>query len=309
MVDEHGERAAARQHDDVLGAVTTEDEASARVPVVDVGAHRPDLVGPPREQPDVDPAVVVAVDDHDVRVERAPGAGDARVGEPLERDAALRLDDGEDVGTDVGHDARRVGHRELVDPVLDEVDPADPVAPPGRDHLGAGRPGGLRPGAAHEPPAHLAQHRERGGVGAQQAERLQDLGAGVGAVPLLGDQGVDPGVRRQDRVPRGQRARHRARPLEQVLDVERPDPDRRHRGLPRAARDPRWVRGADRLHQEGGPRPVSRTPPRARSRSRSQDRTRRPARPVSPPPAGPPVAGRARRPVTRQRLRGAGADG
>ncbi len=118
VVDEHGERAAAGQRDDVLRAVAAEDESAARVPVVDVGAHGPDLVRSPGEQPDVDPAVVVAVDDHDVRVERAPGAGDARVGEALERDAALGLDDREDVRADVGHDARRVHHRELVDPVL-----------------------------------------------------------------------------------------------------------------------------------------------------------------------------------------------
>ncbi len=48
---------------------------------------------------------------------------------------------------------------------------------------------------------------------------------------------------------------------------------------------------------------------RARGRRAARPARARPARPVSPPPAGQTVTGRARRPVSRQRLRGAGADG
>jgi len=69
---------------------------------------------------DVDPTVVVTVDDHDARVERlAARAEHAGVGEVLERGPALGFDDGDDVGIHVAGHPGGVGHREFVDALFD----------------------------------------------------------------------------------------------------------------------------------------------------------------------------------------------
>lgn len=51
----------------------------------------------------------------------------------MERDALLGLDYAKDVGVDVAYDARRVLHRQLIERLCLEVDPADPVAAVGDD--------------------------------------------------------------------------------------------------------------------------------------------------------------------------------
>ena len=127
VVHEHDDAAAGRQVHRVLGAVAAEDRA---VPSTSSTWLTIRLIGNRFlvRMPDIDAAVVVAVDHHHVRVERLLRRIDERcVGEVLERDAVLRLDHAEDVGADVADHLRRVLHRELVDALAGEVDPADPV--------------------------------------------------------------------------------------------------------------------------------------------------------------------------------------
>lgn len=74
---------AAGQRDAVLGAVPAEHLALG-VEVVDVAADPDDRVREAGEEPEVDAAVVVAVDDHDVRVKQSSGrVAQQRVGKPL----------------------------------------------------------------------------------------------------------------------------------------------------------------------------------------------------------------------------------
>ena len=134
VVDEHGQPVPGRGAEVVLGAVAAEYPA-AGVGVVDVAALPDERVPGGGQYPDVDAPLVVAVDDHHVRVPGPSVHQQPRVGEPLERDPALRFDDAEDVRRGVLDDPRGVEHARLVDPVGGQLDPADPVAAPAGHEL------------------------------------------------------------------------------------------------------------------------------------------------------------------------------
>ena len=119
-------------------------------------------------------------------------------------DAVLGLDDAEDVGVDVAHDHRRVLHRQLVDRLRRQLDPADPARPAVGDDLD-------RPVAvpAQQAAADDAQDGERRRVAAQQAELLEpgeDPPLRRRVVDLRLEQGVDRGVGLEDRAPGRPRA-------------------------------------------------------------------------------------------------------
>jgi hypothetical protein len=74
VVDQHYQRLAARRGEVVFAAVPAEDDPPV-VGVEDVGPDRGELVVGPGQDADIDPAVVVAVDEHDLVVRRAVDLG------------------------------------------------------------------------------------------------------------------------------------------------------------------------------------------------------------------------------------------
>ena len=212
----------------VLAAVAGEHDALV-VAVEHVGADVGDHERRPHQDADVDAAVVVAVDEHHLLVRRAADVGEQAVGEPLQRRAVLGLDDAEDVGADVAHDHRRVPQRQLVGRLRGQLDPADPVgAAVGDDLDGAAAGPAQEPAADDAQPGAAPTSPTAAGRASPAASSIRALRAG-GVVGLL-EQGVELGVGLEDRPPGRPRAEvEGAGAVEQVLDVERPDP---HRPLP-----------------------------------------------------------------------------
>jgi hypothetical protein len=183
-----------------------------------------DLVAGRREQSDVDPALVVAVDDHDLAIRRPADLLEHDRGEVAQRDAVLGFDHAEDLGVDVAHDHRRVAGGQLVDGLGLELDPADPVEAAGGDDVDA-----AVVVAGQEAAAVLAQDRVLTAVvSAEQpelAEEVQDLRDDGRRVGRLVEQLVDTGLLLEDDLavgPGGQR--ERLGTVEQVLDVVGRDP-------------------------------------------------------------------------------------
>ncbi len=163
MVDDDVEvlvPAANGEHRSVAGEQAVVALRRVRVPgvaIVDVALDAHDRTARRGEQADVDAALVVAVDEHHVAI----AVGQHRLVEAHERRPILRLDDGEHTGLEVLDDAGGHPDRHLVDRLDDELEPADPVGPPGGDDLDA-----RRLPFDHEIAAVLAQHRQlRGLVG------------------------------------------------------------------------------------------------------------------------------------------------
>ena len=239
VVEEHDDLLAGRQADRRLEAVPAEDLA-LRVGVVDVRAERQDLEPVAGHESDVDPAVVVAVDDHHMPVRDAPDELERLRREPLEVDPVLGLDDSLDVGLEVLEDHGRVLHRKVVDRSDLELEPADPVGPSGGHDLEAGR------GPREEAPADLPKERERALATAvvllevevgEQRDHARLVGGRVGR---LVEERIELVVRVEGGLadaPVG--PAERERPGEEVLDVERrePEPVSRH-GFPPRCRCP-----------------------------------------------------------------------
>jgi hypothetical protein len=216
-----------------LRAIPTEHRVLSDA-VVDVAAYRFDHRGGPGHQADVDPALVVAVDQHHVVVRGAAHGLEDLLVEPAQGDAVLGLDDDDDVGIDLLQHPCRVLGGDLVDRFLLEFEPADPVIPSvGHDHDAAAL------GPLEERAAVLAQKDELALVALREPERDQvidhrDL---VGrAVAFLPEQRVELGVALERVSPGSPPGRigtggvdplvlvQRPGALEQVLDVERCDP-------------------------------------------------------------------------------------
>jgi hypothetical protein len=96
MVDQNVQDGATGSPHLVLWAVPAEDH-TVGINGVNVGPDRLDRILGFCQDPDVDAAFVVAVDEHDVRV----NATEQFAVQPHQGRAILRLDDGEDVGVDV----------------------------------------------------------------------------------------------------------------------------------------------------------------------------------------------------------------
>jgi hypothetical protein len=124
------------------------------VAVVDVALDVHDRAPRRGQQADVDAALVVAVDEHDVPV----AVAEHRLVEAQQRGSVLGLDDGEHAGSEVLDDPRGHADRHFVDRLDDELEPADPVASAGGHDLDPG----LLP-LDHEVAAVLAQDRQLGG--------------------------------------------------------------------------------------------------------------------------------------------------
>src|SRR5262245_49159350 len=87
MVDENDELIVRRRFDVIFGAVAAED-AVAVLLVIDVAAHRFQIEPAAGHNRDVDSAVVIAVDQHDMLVE-FPGSSDITSSWNLTRDGRL----------------------------------------------------------------------------------------------------------------------------------------------------------------------------------------------------------------------------
>ena len=80
---------------------------------------------------DIDPPLVVAVDQHHVAIQPAQQL----VVEPHQRRPVVGFDDADDVRIDVLDDPGGHAGAGLVDGLLGELDPADPTPAPGGDDL------------------------------------------------------------------------------------------------------------------------------------------------------------------------------
>src|SRR5918995_4156602 len=134
VIGEDDQALAARHLQVEFRAVAAEDLLSAD-PVVDVAADRLDDGVGPGHQPDVDPALVVAVDQHDVVVGTTADGLQHLLVEAALRNAVLGLDDDHDVGVDVAQDAVGVLGRDLVHRLPLQLQPTDPLVAAVRDDL------------------------------------------------------------------------------------------------------------------------------------------------------------------------------
>jgi hypothetical protein len=147
---------------------------------------------------DVDAAIVVALDQHRVRVGLPADAAQHHATEVAQRPARLGLHDAKDVGVNLEHHARGVTRCLLVDGFAFQLHPTNPIrAAAGNDLHGAVL------AAAHELPAVLAQQRKLPTVVVltqpERLEQLKDPLTVLLAVGGLTQQRVDLAVRR-DRV-------------------------------------------------------------------------------------------------------------
>jgi hypothetical protein len=222
VIDQDRDPVPRRCAEVVFGAVPAEDPPGA-VGVVDVGALPDQRIAGRGEHAHVDAPLVVAVDHHDVRVARSAAVDDAGVGEPLERQPALRLDDPHDVGVHVPQHPRGVHQSQFVDAVGGQLHPADPIGPAAGHHVHP-----PVPGPPQQPPPVLPQPGELRGVGVAQPEPdelAQDVVLDLVGVERLLQQRTDPLKALQHRPPEGPGALvEGASPVEQILHIERGDP-------------------------------------------------------------------------------------
>lgn len=175
-------------------------------------------------EPHIDAALVVTVDEHHLLERVGADRLEEDAGEVPQGDTVLRFDDAKDVRIDVLDHHSGMPRSQLVDRLLLEVHPADPVASPVGNDLDfsvlASR---------EQPPAILTEQRELtpivSPVQAELSEQLQDPLFVLGGVFRLVQQLVDRRVQLENSTsvcPRRQVERLGA--IEQVFHVEGRDP-------------------------------------------------------------------------------------
>lgn len=133
VIDQNDQRIAVLGLDFILCAIAAEDEALI-VAIVDVAADRDDLEIFLGQYADVDAAVVVAVDQHEVLIGRRVDRRQHARRKAQQSGAAFRLDHAENVGVKFGDDTSGVAGRGFIDFDARQFDPTDPVvAPVGND--------------------------------------------------------------------------------------------------------------------------------------------------------------------------------
>lgn len=100
-----------------------------------MAAHATDRKRTASHQPDIDAAIIVAVDQHDVIERRAADGADQGAIEPGKGRPAFRFDDTQNVSPKLIDHACRVAHRLLVDRLDAQFQRADPVGTAVRDDL------------------------------------------------------------------------------------------------------------------------------------------------------------------------------
>ena len=158
MIDQKDERVALRRRDIVLRAIAAEYSA-LRIRIIHMAADRRDRIVLPRHDRHVDAAIIIAVDQHHMVVRRASDRLDHVIRETNQRGTALRLDDAENIGADVPDHLCGIPRRDLVDLLILDVDPADPIIPAIRDDFDSAA---FRP--AQEMPPILPQDHEGAAV-------------------------------------------------------------------------------------------------------------------------------------------------
>ncbi len=180
--------------------------------------------GEPRHEADVNATIVVAVDNHHVRVGLGADGRQELLVEPLKSDTIVDLDRAEDIRGDIADDLARVLCRDLVHPLSLEFQPADPVPAASRHDLHRAVPKPLE-----ELPSVLAQTDELAGVVVlehpQIGETLQDrllVGSTVGG---LGEEFVQTAELVEHQLARGHSVLVQGlRSIEDVLQVKRRQP-------------------------------------------------------------------------------------
>ena len=66
MIDQDDERRAGRRRNPIFGAIPREDQRTIGHAIIDMAAHETDRKILPRHKTDIDAALIVAVDHHDM---------------------------------------------------------------------------------------------------------------------------------------------------------------------------------------------------------------------------------------------------
>ena len=169
MVDQDDQLCALRGAEVVLGAIPAEHH-TVRIGVEDVGANLPQRVMGPCQYSDVDSAVVISVDQHDLFVGNPVDLAQQCLGKQPESRPVVGLHDPHDVGADVPDDHRGVLHRPFVDRLGLEFDPPDPITASVGNHLDR-----AAAGSAQQLPADFPEPDELAVVSPIQAQNCQQL--------------------------------------------------------------------------------------------------------------------------------------
>jgi hypothetical protein len=186
---------------------------------VHMAAHKADLMPGRGQQPDIDAAPVIAVDQHDVAKGRAARRHQHIATELAQRDAVLGLDHHLDFGGQIAQHLGSVADGDGVHLFLAQLDPADPVAAPVCHHLDRAilAPGDQRaPVAAQQDIGPLVGFLQPQIVHQCQDARL--VGIGIDRLLQQIGQRLEGLKHRATLGPVGQV--HDLGPLEQVLDIE-----------------------------------------------------------------------------------------
>ncbi len=126
MIDKNGQDIAGGCLDLEHRAIPAED-AVAVLAVVDVTANGLDVVAAARHDRHVDPALVIAVDQHHVLIGIAIDRRHDILAEAQQGRTVFGLDDTEDVGIHISDDLGGQAGCRFVDRFIFEIDPTDPV--------------------------------------------------------------------------------------------------------------------------------------------------------------------------------------